>query len=163
MIEQIDHRDLRVAQEIYAVQQASYAVEQALIECADFPPLQVTAADIQQEEEIFLGYRVDGRLAGVVSFASSPMLLDIGRMIIHPDFFRRGIARQLLRAVETIAGSTKPITVSTAEKNLPAVQLYLKHGYQQTERTVLPDGLVLVRFYKPIKSSETSLADQAHS
>ncbi|MFN8445540.1 MAG: GNAT family N-acetyltransferase [Caldilineaceae bacterium] len=148
MIEQIDHRDLRVAQEIYVVQQASYAVEQALIECADFPPLQVTPTDIQQEDEIFLGYRVGAQLAGVVSFASLPTLLDIGRLIVHPDYFRRGIASQLLQAVESFAEPAMRITVSTAEKNLPAVQLYLRHGYQQTEQTVLPDGLVLVRFYK---------------
>lgn len=148
MIQQIDHRDLKIAQEIYAVQQASYAVEQTLIEYADFPPLQVTPTDIQQEDEIFLGYRVGGRLAGVVSFASSPTLLDIGRLIVHPNYFRMGIASQLLQAVESFAEPAMRITVSTAEKNQPAVQIYLKHGYQQTERTVLPDGLVLVRFYK---------------
>ena len=141
----LDHRDPEVAGEIYRLQQTSYAVERDLIGAPDFPPLRVTARDIQREPDTFLGVWEGGRLAGVVSFTVTPALLDIGRMIVHPDRFRRGIAGALLRAAERHAAPGARLTVSTAEKNHPAVLLYRKHGFALTERTVLPDGLVLVR------------------
>lgn len=152
MIALLDQRDPLIAEQIYQLQQASYTIERDLIEYPDFPPLAVTAQEIQVEPDTFLGYWTGAILAGVLSFTVTPVLLDIGRLIVHPAYFRRGIAGQLLQAVETYAPVAKRITVSTAEKNLPAVRLYQKHGYQLTERTVLPDGLVLVRFFKPAAS-----------
>jgi len=148
MLAILDQRDPQMAEQIYQLQQVAYAIERDLIDYPDFPPLSVTAHDIQQEEETFLGCWLDDQLAGVLSFTLSPALLDIGRLIVHPIFFRRGIASRLLVAVESHAVAGMQLTVSTAEKNLPAVRLYQKHGYQLMERTVLPDGLVLVRFYK---------------
>jgi ribosomal protein S18 acetylase RimI-like enzyme len=150
MIALLDQRNPLIAEQIYQLQQASYTIERDLIEYPDFPPLAVTAQEIQAESDTFLGYRTGAILAGVLSFTVTPVLLDIGRLIVHPAYFRRGIAGQLLQAVETYATVAQRINVSTAEKNLPAVRLYQKHGYHLTECTVLPDGLVLVRFFKSV-------------
>jgi hypothetical protein len=62
MVLQIDHRKPTIAKQIYLVQQAAYAVERDLIAYPDFPPLQVTAADIQEEPGTFLGVQ-DGEHA----------------------------------------------------------------------------------------------------
>ena len=150
MIALLDQRDPLIAEQIYQLQQVSYTVESDLIAYPDFPPLAVTAQEIQKEPDTFLSYREGVILVGVLSFSQTPALLDIGRLIVHPRYFRRGIASQLLQAVEPYATASMRITVSTAEKNVPAVRLYQKHGYHLTERTVLPDGLVLVRFFKEI-------------
>lgn len=150
MIARLDQRDPLLVAQIYQLQQAAYAVERDLIAYPDFPPLAITAQEIQAEPDTFLGFWEGVNLAGVLSFTQMPTLLDIGRLIVHPCYFRRGIASQLLQAVESNATPPMRITVSTAEKNLPAVQLYQKHGYHLTERTVLPDGLVLVRFFKSV-------------
>src|SRR5262245_813175 len=64
----LDHRDPMVAEQIYWLQQAAYAVERDVIGYADFPPLSVTAQDIQQEPEVFVGYWEGATLAGVISF-----------------------------------------------------------------------------------------------
>jgi ribosomal protein S18 acetylase RimI-like enzyme len=148
MIEALNHRRPVVAEQIYGIQQASYAVERDLLDYPDFPPLRVRPEDIQQETEQFLGYWNDGTLAGVVSFSVDADRLDIGRMIVHPHCFRRGIASALLAAVEGYAKRGQVLSVSTAEKNVPALQLYEKHGYRRVQRTVLADGLVLVRLDK---------------
>lgn len=148
MITLLRHQAPTLAQQIYRLQQAAYSVERDLIDYPDFPPLQVTAAEIQAETELFLGYWQDTRLLGVISFQVNPQLLDIGRLIVDPQAFRRGIASALLYEVERYSEPGDKLTVSTAAKNLPAVRLYQKHGYQLTERTTLPDGLELVRFYK---------------
>ena len=146
----LDHRDPIIAEQIYQLQQASYAIEGELIGYADFPPLRVTVQDIQQEPEVFLGYWEAATLAGVISFSIAPVLVDIGRLIVHPQYFRRGIAGALLQAVELYAPLGACLTVSTAEKNTPAVRLYEKHGYELAQRTMLPDGLALVRFVKEV-------------
>ncbi|GAB4209536.1 MAG: GNAT family N-acetyltransferase [Roseiflexaceae bacterium] len=149
-VQQIDQREPLVAQAIYLLQQAAYTVERDLIEYPNFPPLRVTASDIQHEPGVFLGIWEGGRLAGTLSFTCDARLLDIGRLVVHPEAFRRGFASTLLRAAECYDPACDRITVSTAEKNTPAVALYQKHGYRQSQRTVLPDGLVLVRFVKAI-------------
>ena len=153
MITILHHRDPAIAQQIYVVQQAAYTVERDLINYPDFPPLRVTVADIQAETERFLAYWVDAVLVGVLSFESKPGLLDIGRLIVDPAAFRRGIASALLRAIEHYGEPGGKLTVSTAAKNLPAVQLYQKQGYHLTEQTTLPDGLALVRFDKVVTSA----------
>lgn len=152
MPEEIDHRVPAIAETIYQLQQASYIVESELIgyPASEFPPLQVTAEQIEQEEATFLGYRVGAQLVGVVSFAVGPRERDIGRLVVHPDFFRRGIAGALLWAVESRAGVGQTLTVSTAEENIPAVRLYEKFGYELTERIRLPNGVVLVRLTKTL-------------
>lgn len=161
MIEDIDHRNPGVAQQIYLLQQAAYAVERDLIGSSDFPPLRVTAADIRQEDARFLGYWEDARLLGVLSFAATPPLINIGRLIVHPTAFRRGIASALLHEVEKFGEIGGSFTVSTAARNAPAVALYQKHGYQIEQHTRLPDGLELVRLHKHNPSSTlTSATDQ---
>ena len=154
MIEALDHRDPAVAREIHALQQASYAVERDVIGVLDFPPLRVTADEIQRETEEFIGYRDDDGVAGAVSFERGPDEVCIGRMIVHPRAFRRGIASALLDAVERSAADVETLAVSTAEKNLPAIRLYEKHGFRITQRTTLPDGLALVRLTKTNGSAD---------
>jgi len=155
MIRILNHHDPALAHQIYRLQQAAYTVERDLIDYPDFPPLHVTAQDIQQEAADFLGAWVDGAwvdgaLVGVLSFATTATCLDIERLIVHPQAFRRGIASALLHAVEGYARAAGQLTVSTAAKNLPAVSLYQKHGYQLTQRTTLADGLELVHFFKAV-------------
>jgi ribosomal protein S18 acetylase RimI-like enzyme len=150
MVSHINHRAPNIAEQIYQLQQASYSVERDLIDYHDFPPLRVTAADIQQEPGIFLGVWAGEALLGILSYTVTPQLLDIGRLIVHPSAFRRGIASKLLSAVERSATGQQHLTVSTAEKNEPAVALYQKHGYHILKRSQLPDGLVLVRFIKEV-------------
>ena len=148
MIAPIDHLDPRIAALIHDLQQASYAVERDLIGVAEFSPLGVTAEMIQREPDTFLGWWDEDQLVGVASFTATEEEIDIGRMVVHPAHFRRGIASALLRAVEERAAPGQRITVSTAEKNEPAVRLYQRHGFEITRRTVLPDGLALVRLAK---------------
>lgn len=148
MITPVDHRDPQIAERIYDLQQASYAVERDLIGVAEFFPLQVTAEEIRREPDTFLGWWDGDRLAGVASFTATEEEIDIGRMVVHPAHFRRGIASALLRAVEERAAPGQRLTVSTAEKNEPAIRLYQRHGFEITQRTVLPDGLALVRLAK---------------
>lgn len=150
MINSVDIRQPDIARQIYHLQQAAYTVESQLIGYPNLPPLRETAAELQRSAEQFLAYQEEGQMVGTVSYLRRGDTLDIGRLVVSPAHFRRGIAGKLLAAVETAEPSLRYITVSTAAKNLPALTLYRKHGYSVVRQTVLADGLVLVELGKQI-------------
>jgi len=148
MIGKIDLQDGAVTQQIYELQQASYLVESQLIDYPNLPPLLETVEALQHTDEQFLIFKEDERILGALSYVRAGDILEICRLIVSPNHFRRGIAGKLLRAAEEVEVDIKRIIVSTAENNLPAVTLYQKNGYHLAYRTVLADGLALVGWYK---------------
>jgi ribosomal protein S18 acetylase RimI-like enzyme len=150
MIHTLDILDPTIARAALEVQRASYAVESALIDYPTLPPLYESVADLQHSGETFLAFLDNTEIVGVLSFTIHPESLEICRLVVSPRHFQRGIGSALLRAAEQHAAPGTTITVSTAERNTPAVRLYQKHGYTITRHVTLPDGLVLVKLAKPI-------------
>ena len=148
MLTEITTLDRDLAAQILAVQVAAYTVESELIGYPDLPPLRETIEDILSAPERFLVYQDGGQIAAVLSYARTDKNLEIGRLVVSPSHFRRGIASQLLVYLEQLQPTYRKITVSTAAANHPAIRLYQKHGFHIIERTVLPDHLVLVQLTK---------------
>lgn len=145
----LDHRDPVVAERIHSVMQAGYAVEAALIGVADFPPLRRTAMDIVSSPNRFAGSHHAGILAGIVEFSvDAAPTFDIASLAVHPDFARRGIGSGLVRWVLVLAGN-RPVTVSTALSNVPAIALYERLGFSADRRFTTPDGIVCVALCRP--------------
>jgi ribosomal protein S18 acetylase RimI-like enzyme len=151
VLNSINIHDDDLAQQVLAVQRPSYQSESELIEYPNLPPLLETVADLQNSDETFVGYWVDGQLAGVLSYEQRDEGIHIDRLVVHPDYFRRGIGRALLQWLETAVSSSPHITVSTAAKNQPAIQLYQSQGYTIVQYTALPDGLELALLRKEMK------------
>ena len=150
MIRQADIREFNTANQIHGLQQAAYRLESQLIDYPHLPPLHETVEDLQHSAEQFVVFEEAGQILGAVSYEQADDKLDICRLVVSPSHFRRGIAARLLEAVEFMEPAIRQVTVSTAEKNIPAVTLYQKQGYQVTQRTVLDDGLVLVQLQKQV-------------
>ncbi len=148
-IRPIDITDRATAQQVLALQKASYAIEAELIGFANLPPLFETAEDLQSSGETFYGYFVDEQLAGAIAYKIEESLLDIHRMMVHPDFFRRGIARQLLELVLAIPDIQRVI-VMTGAANEPAKRLYITFGFQEIAQEKVIEGLLISRFEKHI-------------
>lgn len=129
------------------IQRLAYRIEADLIAFDGIPQLHETADDLRASTEIFVGYFVDDVLAGILSFTVDGDTLDIGRVAVHPDYFRRGVARSLVRHVETVADVDR-IIVSTGAANLPARRLYDSLGYTCVAETLLPEGVEIARFEK---------------
>jgi ribosomal protein S18 acetylase RimI-like enzyme len=143
----IDIQDDTLARQVLAVQRPSYQIESTLIEYPNLPPLFETITDLQNSDETFVGCWIDEQLVGVLSYEQTDEGIHIDRLVVHPDTFRRGIGRALLQWLET-AVSPARITVSTAAKNQPAIQLYQAQGYTIVQSSTLPDGLELVLLRK---------------
>jgi ribosomal protein S18 acetylase RimI-like enzyme len=71
-------------------------------------------------------------------------------VVVHPDFFRRGIGRQMVRFVENLYKDAKKIIVATGSKNYPAVELYKRMGYVVIGEKEVAAGVNVTMFSKRI-------------
>jgi len=143
---------------LLSLQIASYQVEAEIIGFDDIPPLKDGIASIREakkEETIFGYFTYDNevhKLAGAVSFSREGSVVTICRMMVHPDYFRRGIARALIQHIfdhQEQQGASRFI-VSTGTQNTPAVQLYESFGFIQRRVFTVPPGVSLTTFERPV-------------
>ena len=151
MIEKIDITDPVVSKEILNIQIASYKVEAEIIDYYDIPPLKDTVLSLQQCGETFFGYYLNKELCGIISIKAAGEIIDIHRLMVHPRYFRKGIAQRLLNFIEVQMEDYGVIKVSTGTKNVPAVAFYLKNGFLKTEEIRITERLSLTYFKKNIK------------
>jgi ribosomal protein S18 acetylase RimI-like enzyme len=147
MIRPLDLSDTDLAERVQAMQQGAYAIEAALIDFWEIPPLVETLADLQASVEHFWGYFIGEELAGAIATEQISETVEVTRMMVHPRYFRQGIARQLLAFVAATYPTAR-LTVSTGSRNTPAVRLYEGIGFVETERAEVAPGIWVTRFEK---------------
>ena len=147
MIQRIDIALQPKALRLLELQRVSYQIEADLIG-SSIPPLRETLPELQSSDEDFHGFFEDDRLLGFISHKLEGNVLDIHRVAVHPDAFKRGIARRLLEFVLKLEPSAKQAIVQTGSLNLPACKLYLSFGFETLERKEVALGLELTLFAK---------------
>ena len=147
MIAQLTHSNSEIASHIYAVFQASYKIEAALIGTDNFPPLSRTPQDIANSNTLFYGFYEGDSLAGVIEITYQNNLLEIDSLTVAPEHFRKGIAGKLMEYVLNAFDFTKVI-VETAVVNAPAIRLYQKHGFNEFKRFTPSHGIKKVALVK---------------
>jgi GNAT superfamily N-acetyltransferase len=86
-------------------------------------------------DRIVLGAWVEGRLAGTVSLVPAPQpnqphRADVAKLLVHPGFRRRGVARALMaRLEETAREMGRTLLVLDTEEGSGAEPLYEALGY----------------------------------
>ena len=144
----LDLQSELIVERVLAIQQSSYAIEAALIGTWNIPPLHDTAESLQKSGELFYGCWIEGEIAGLIACTYEGDTLDICRMAVHPDYFRRGIASALLSFVQDTYADAARTIVSTGSGNEPAKQLYLRHGFTQIGEQEVEPGVFLAFFEK---------------
>ncbi|MGG1637738.1 GNAT family N-acetyltransferase [Paenibacillus sp. FSL K6-3182] len=150
MIIKIDITDAAIAEEVLRIQLPSYRVEAELIDFYEIPPLKDTIDTLCNCGETFYGYYINNELCGAIAIMIENNIIDIHRLIIHPNHFRKGIAKQLLQHIESVGVSGSVIVVSTGSKNAPAVNLYKQSGYVETGVIKVEERLSLTSFQKTL-------------
>lgn len=150
MIKKIDITNLKIAFEVLNIQIPSYKVEADIIDYYDIPPLKDTVEKLQQCGEAFFGYYISGELCGAISIKIDNDVMDIHRLIVHPKYFRKGIAKMLLDFIESNIEGIKTIIVSTGSKNFPAVNFYEKNGFSKIGEIKVNEHLSLTNFNKQL-------------
>lgn len=136
--------------ELWSLQHKAYRLEAELIGFREIPPLMETREMLSRSSEAFYGcFDDEEELMGAVAVEEeSPGQLTITRMMVSPDFFRRGIASLLLDYVFEHFAGMKQFIVSTGKLNTPAVSLYSKHGFVPTDVEEVAPGVELIEFHR---------------
>ncbi|MGI9280763.1 MAG: GNAT family N-acetyltransferase [Endozoicomonas sp.] len=130
---------------------SAYRIEAELIGASDFPPLNETVEDILSSQNHFFGFIKNESLIGVIEIEEAESHSIISRLVVCPSVFRQGIASQLLRSC---LNSDTDYQVTTAENNLPAISLYKRFGFLESETYSTPDlSVKLITLNRSVKLS----------
>jgi len=145
MIKKTDHSSHHKSKMIYEVFQVSYAVEATILKHDNFPPLQRTADQIQQSENVFYGYFLEEEMGAVVELEHYDNHIHIRSLCVIPQYFRQGIGRKLLHFVVDQFEAAL-ITVETGHANQPAVDFYLSFGFNKDKVWMTDVGIEKISF-----------------
>lgn len=140
MITKLDHSYEDVATQIFTVFQSSYKIEAQLIGTLDFPPLSRSEENIENSKTQFYGFIENHSLAGVIEVSLKDKHLEIDSLTVDPNYFRKGIASKLISHVLEALDFSEAI-VETAVVNLPAINLYKRHGFVEFKRWTPSHGI----------------------
>ena len=147
MIIRIDNKKASFAQAIRDIFQASYAVEAALLQAIDFPPLKRTITDFLNSDTIFYAYYIENTIGGIIEVRHTQESTHIQSLVVYPKYFRKGIGRKLVQFVLQTHMSLL-FTVETGADNYPAIQLYKRLGFEQDSEFDTDHGIKKVSFKK---------------
>ncbi len=147
MIKKLNHTETIIAKEVYHVFQASYKIEADLLQVKfqDFPPLKRTVKDFQGSATYFYGFFQESNLAAVIEIDFINNTTDICSLVVHPSYFRQGIAKKLLEFA-TKLHTSEFVIVETGLANEPAITLYKKFGFIWQGNYMTSIGIEKVKF-----------------
>jgi len=122
---------------------AAYRIEAKLIGVTDFPPLQRTVRDVIASQTCFYGCQQNDMLTALIEITYDKIQLRINSLVVHPDYFRQGLASRLLKFVLTHY-QYETALVETGLANLPAITLYEQFGFIETSRFNIAGGITKV-------------------
>lgn len=147
-IRKLDIKDDETANQVFALQKQSYRVEAELIGTEKIPPLMESLDELLSCGETFFGFYEKEEIVAALSYKRDNEVVDIHRIMVHPNHFRKGLARQLLIYLVEQEPDVRKLIVSTGSANTPAVNLYEKLGFKKVGETVVGEGLSLTHFCK---------------
>lgn len=146
-IEALDVADLSTALRVLEIQRAAYAIEADLIGFDGIPGRTETLEDLVATATRleWSGIRSAGTVVAAMAVSVDAGTCDIDRLVVDPEWFRRGLARRLLAELP----DGLPVTVSTGSANLPGIALYESMGFTAESKEIVAPGLAVTRFRRP--------------
>jgi ribosomal protein S18 acetylase RimI-like enzyme len=145
MIKKLDHTNLAIATKMRVVFQESYAVEAALLNATNFPPLQRPLESYIKSITMFFGYHIKDEIVGIVEVSPKEKTTHINSLVVSPHFFRQGIGRELMNYILQNF-SSKVFTVETGLENIPASKLYTSFHFKEVKQWDTDHGVRKIRF-----------------
>jgi ribosomal protein S18 acetylase RimI-like enzyme len=151
-IRKLDLSHRFIAEDLWAMQHAAYRLEAERIGVSDLPPLRDTIQSLQNCGETFYGFHTeDGDLAGALSIEEEKGgQVVICRVMVDSDHQRQGIASLLLQHVLNLLPSGAVVSVTAEVRNVPAVRLYERNGFQATGTMRPAPDIIMLRFERTL-------------
>ena len=148
MITKAEYDDLR---EILELQYLAYQSEAELFGSRDIPPLKQTLDEVIDEfnNGIILKLVVDDKIIGSVRAVEKGDTVYIGKLMVHPDFRRKGFGTKLLSEIES-RFPDKRYELFTSTKSTDNIRLYQRSGYTVFDSRVFNDEITFVYLEKRI-------------
>jgi ribosomal protein S18 acetylase RimI-like enzyme len=147
IIEKALAEDMR---EILDLQRKAFAPVAVLVNDMNIPPMTQTYEDMagEYDQRYFLKYTLDGKIVGsVCGYMDAHGACQIERLIVDPDYQKRGIGQMLMREIERRFAGCDRYELFTGEKTQNTVRLYTRLGYEKTHTEDM-DGVSLVYMRK---------------
>lgn len=137
---------------ILELQKLAYQKEAILYDDWTIPPLTQTLSEIQTEfaHSVFLKAQCETRIVGSVRALFDSGTCKIGRLIVHPDYQRKGIGSLLLKKIEASFPNALRFELFTGSKSYGNIRLYKKLRYKECNQKDLSQKVQIV-FMEKIK------------
>ena len=147
MIEKAHRED---AAEILALQRLAYVSEAELYGDYRIPPLMQTLVELEDEfaAQVILKLTIDGKIIGSVRACERDGTCCVGRIVVHPDFQKRGYGSKLLAGIEAHFLGCGRFELFTGHKSVGNIGLYQKQGYRPFKTEAVNDALSFVYLEK---------------
>ena len=118
--------------EILQLQYLAYQSEAKLLNNPNIPPLKQTLPEVEAEFDKGVILKLpsdDGTIIGSVRAWLENGTVYVGKLMVHPDFQRRGLGSKLLLAVENVYPGQR-YELFTSTMSAGNIALYQRNGYQ---------------------------------
>lgn len=133
-------------QEILQLQYLAYQTEAALFGNKEIPPLKQTLDEVVEEFNSGIILKMideNNRIICSVRAKELDGTVYIGKLMVHPDYRRRGFASRLMTEIENHFPN-KRYELFTSTRSIDNISLYTRLGYKIFDSKVIDDELEFV-------------------
>ena len=135
---------------LYQLQLLAFESEAAMIESRDVPALQESAEENRADFANWNTLKLENdteEIIGSIRYRQENDVIDVSRLMVHPDYRHQGLAQKLLSEVDKLcAGKTKELYTCT--KSWINIRLYKKMGYKAYKECLEKSGLSFIYMRK---------------
>ena len=136
--------------ELYALQILAFESEAEMIGSRSVPALMETEEEYANDFENWNTLKMvntDHRIIGAIRYREDNGIIDVGRLMVHPEYRRKGLAQRMLNEIDQRYPQTTK-ELYTCTKSWINIKLYEQMGYRSYKEHCEPSGLSFVYMRK---------------
>ena len=135
---------------ILELQKLAYRSEATIYDDFSIAPLTQTLQNLQSEFDVktFLKAVIGDRIVGSVRGYQMNRTCYVERLIVHPDFQRRGVGTKVLKRIEELFPTAYRFELFTGSRSEGNIRLYSRLGYRICKLEPVTERLTFVYMEK---------------